>query len=73
MNTVDSENHARYQRSVPQTTDQQIDNILISSEQEALTTTTVEPRSRDDHTWPNNIVYYTFGQTLSKPVYKALG
>ena len=26
MNTVDSENHAQYRRSVPQTTDQQIDN-----------------------------------------------
>ena len=75
MNTVDSdhENHAQYQRSVPETMDQQIDDILISSEQEAPTTTTVEPRSRDGHTWPNNIVYYTFGQTLSKTVYQTLG
>ena len=60
MSVVDSERH---QRSVHETLDRQIDDILIT---EIETTTTAEPRSRDDHTWPNKTVYYTFSQTLSK-------
>lgn len=54
----------RHERSVA--TDHQVDDILINNEQESETPTTAEPRSRDDHTWPNAIVYYTFSRTLSK-------
>ena len=76
MNTIDSdhENHAQYQRSVPPqwTTDQQIDDILLTGSERLevvqTITPTVEPRSRADHTWPNKTVYYTFGQTLSKEI-----
>ena len=70
----DGESHAaEFRRSVhvlPQPADQKIDDVIIltASAREAQTTT-VEPiaRSRDDHIWPDGIVRYTFGQTLSKP------
>jgi hypothetical protein len=71
MNAIDSdhENPAEHRRSVPLwTADHQIDDILLTGSErlQEAQTTTVEPRSRADHTWPNKTVYYIFGQTLSK-------
>ncbi len=74
MNEIDSdhENHAQHRRSVPLWTadQQQIDDILLTGSErlQEAQTTTLEPRSRADHTWPNKTVYYIFGQTLSKRV-----
>ena len=61
IESPDGEGHAlEHRRSVPQITDRQIDDILITSGEG----TTAEPGYT--HTWPNKTIYYSFERTLSK-------